>query len=45
LNIKDISYRKIINCKNVTKLKTIGRYVFKIKYKWETEVRGDATPP
>jgi hypothetical protein len=25
----DIAYRKIISCTNVTKIKTIGKYLFK----------------
>jgi HKD family nuclease len=29
---EDIAYRKIINCTNVTKIKTIGQYLFKTKY-------------
>jgi hypothetical protein len=46
LNInEDIAYRKIIICNNVTKLKVIGNYLFKTKCKWETEVKGDTTPP
>jgi hypothetical protein len=42
---EDIAYRKIIICKNVTKLKTIGKFLFKTKCKLETEVKGDTNLP
>jgi hypothetical protein len=44
---ENISYRKIISCKNITKLKTIGNYLLKTKCKRETKMEGGggATPP
>jgi hypothetical protein len=46
LNINEyIAYRKIICCRNVIKIKSIRKYLFKTKCKWENKGRGDTTPP
>jgi hypothetical protein len=37
---ENIAYRKIISCTNATKIKTIGKYLFKTKCKWEIRVWG-----
>jgi hypothetical protein len=42
---EDIAYSKIISSKNVTKSKTIGKYLFEIKCKSETKFGGGTTPP
>jgi hypothetical protein len=42
LNInEDLAYKKIISCNNATRLKAIGKYLFKTKCKWENKVKGD----
>jgi hypothetical protein len=41
---EDIAYKKIIGCKNVKKIKLLGKYLFKVKCKWENKVRRDSTP-
>jgi hypothetical protein len=44
LNInEDLAYRKIISCTNVSKIKSVGKYLFKTK--WENKVRGGHNPP
>jgi hypothetical protein len=40
---EDLVYKKIISCKNVKKIKLAGKYLFKVKCKWENKVRGDST--
>jgi hypothetical protein len=46
LNInEDLAYRKIISCRDVNKIKSLGKYLFKIKCKWENKVRGTHNPP
>jgi hypothetical protein len=46
LNIKeDLAYRKLISCTNVNKIKSLGKYLFKTKCKWENKVRGGHNPP
>jgi hypothetical protein len=46
LNInEDLAYRKIISCTNVNKIKSLGKYLFKSKFKWEKKVRGVHNPP
>jgi hypothetical protein len=42
---EDIACRKIISCKNVTGIKTIGKFLFKTKCKWETKVKNGYKPP
>jgi hypothetical protein len=37
---EDLAYRKIISCTNVSKIKSLGKYLFKTKRKWENKVRG-----
>jgi hypothetical protein len=46
LNInEDTAHRKTFGCIVVTKIKSIGKYLFKIKCKWENNVGGgDITP-
>jgi hypothetical protein len=34
-----IAYKKIINCTNITELRNIGSYLYKIKCKWENKIR------
>jgi hypothetical protein len=34
-----IAYKKIINCTNITELRNIGIYLYKIKCKWENKIR------
>jgi HKD family nuclease len=41
---EDLAYRKIINCTNVNKIKSIGKYLLKTKCKWENKVRGGYNP-
>jgi hypothetical protein len=46
LNInEDLAYRKIISCKNVNKIKSLGKYLFKTKCKWENKIKGTPPPP
>jgi hypothetical protein len=41
LNInEDLAYKKIISCNNASRLKAIGKYLFKTKCKWESKVKG-----
>jgi hypothetical protein len=41
LNInEDLAYRKIIICTNVNKIRSLGKYLFKAKCKWENKVWG-----
>jgi hypothetical protein len=44
---EDVAYRKILvfTCRNISKVKTIGSYLFKTKRKWVTEVGGNTTSP
>jgi hypothetical protein len=42
--IEDLLYKKIICCTNVNKIKLLGRYLFKVKCKWENKVGGDLNP-
>jgi hypothetical protein len=43
---QQMAYRKIISCTNVNKIKSLGKYLFKTKCKWENKVGGgDTTPP
>jgi hypothetical protein len=42
---EDLAYRKIISCTNVNKIKSLGKYLFKTKCKWENKVRGGHNPP
>jgi hypothetical protein len=46
LNInEDLAYRKIISRTNVNKIKSLGKYLFKTKCKWENNGgAGDTTP-
>jgi hypothetical protein len=37
-------YRKIIRCRYVTKINSIGKCIYKTKCKWENKVVGDTTP-
>jgi hypothetical protein len=40
-----IAYRKIIICTNVIKIKSLGKYLFNTKCKWENKVKGGSQPP
>jgi hypothetical protein len=42
---EDLAYRKIISCTNVNKIKSLGKYLFETKCKWENKVRGVNNPP
>jgi hypothetical protein len=42
---EDVAYGKIISCTNVTKVTNSGKYLFKIKCKWESKVRWGTQPP
>jgi hypothetical protein len=41
----DLVCKKIICCTNVNRIKHLGKYLFKVKCKWENKVRGDLNPP
>jgi hypothetical protein len=41
---KNITYRKIISCKNITKLKITGNYLLKTNCKRVTKVVGRGQP-
>jgi hypothetical protein len=41
---EDLVYKKIICCTNVIRIKLLGKYLFKVKCKWENKVRGDLNP-
>jgi hypothetical protein len=41
---EDLVYKKIIGCIKVNTIKLLGKYLFKVKCKWEDRVRGDLTP-
>jgi hypothetical protein len=46
LNInEDLGYRKIISSTNVNKIKSLGKYLFKTKCKWENKFMGGDPPP
>jgi hypothetical protein len=36
---EDLAYKKIIICINVNRIKDLGKYLFKTKFKWENRVR------
>jgi hypothetical protein len=42
---EDLVYKKIIGCTNVNKIKLTGEYLFKVKCKWESKVKGDVNSP
>jgi hypothetical protein len=42
---EDLVYKKIICCTSVNRIKLLGKYLFKVKYKWKNKVRGDLNPP
>jgi hypothetical protein len=42
---EDLAYRKIISCTNVNNMKSLGKYLFKTKCKWENKVKGGHNPP
>jgi hypothetical protein len=42
---EDLVYKKIICCMNINRIKLLGKYLFKVKCKWENKVRGDLNPP
>jgi hypothetical protein len=42
---EDLVYKKIICCTNVNGIKLLGKYLFKVKCKWENKVRGGLQPP
>jgi hypothetical protein len=37
---EDLVYKKITGCTDVNKIK-LGKYLFKVKCKWESKVKGD----
>jgi hypothetical protein len=39
------AHTKIISCTNVTKIKPTGKYLFKTKWKWKSNVGGTQPPP
>jgi hypothetical protein len=41
---ENLTYKKIFGCTNVNRIKLLGKYLFKVKCKWENKVRGDLTP-
>jgi hypothetical protein len=46
LNInEDVAHRKTISRRNVTKIKIVGKCLFKTKCKWEMNVGGGETQP
>jgi len=34
---EDLAYKKVLNCTDVTKLKTIGKYLSEMRCKWENK--------
>jgi hypothetical protein len=42
---EDLVYKKIVGCTNVNKIKLLGKYLFKVKCKWESKVKGDVNSP
>jgi hypothetical protein len=36
---EEVAYNKIINCTNTVELKNLGRYLYKIKCKWENRIK------
>jgi hypothetical protein len=45
LNInEDLAYKNIISCINVNRIKALGKYLFKTKFKWENKVKGGHNP-
>jgi hypothetical protein len=46
LNInEDLAYRKLISCTNVNKIKSVAKYLFMTKCKWENKVGGGHNRP
>jgi hypothetical protein len=41
---EDLVYKKIICGTNANRIKLLGKYLFKVKCKWENKVRGDLNP-
>jgi hypothetical protein len=41
---EDLAYKKIISCINVNRIKALGKYLFKTKFKSENKVRGGHNP-
>jgi hypothetical protein len=36
---EELAYKKIINCTNTVELRNLGRYLYKIKCKWENRIK------
>jgi hypothetical protein len=36
---EELEYNKIINCTNTVELRNLGRYLYKIKSKWENRIK------
>jgi hypothetical protein len=36
---EEVAYKKIINCTNTVELRNLGRYLYKIKCKWENRIK------
>jgi hypothetical protein len=36
---EELAHKKIINCTNTAELRNLGRYLYKLKCKWEIELR------
>jgi hypothetical protein len=37
---EELAYKNIINCTNTVELRNLGRYLYKIKCKWENTIKG-----
>jgi hypothetical protein len=35
---EEVAYERIINCANAVELRDIGKYLYKIRYKWENKI-------
>jgi hypothetical protein len=36
---EELAYKEIINCTNTVELRNLGRYLYKIKCKWENRIK------
>jgi hypothetical protein len=36
---QDLTFKKLVGCKNAVKLKNIGKYLLRVKGKWENKIK------
>jgi hypothetical protein len=36
---EELTHKKIINCSNTVEIRNLGRYLYKIKCKWESRIK------